>query len=115
MPLIETAELETVGDVPLSERPRSVKSILETEFSKAISVVLRDGEVLSRHLSAEPISVLCLGGKGTFLAGEKLEEATSLSPGVLLTLDAGVFHEVRSEPGLYFLLTKFKRTDNIVR
>ena len=68
--------------------------------------------MLSRHSSPEPIMILCLGGKGTFLAGDTLEEAIALDPGVLLTLDAGVVHEVRSEPELHLMLTKFKKSNN---
>lgn len=72
-----------------------------------VEIMLRDGDVLKRHSAAEPITVLCLSGNGTFRAGPDLSETIPLKAGTLITLDAGVEHEAAAAPDLHLLVSKF--------
>ena len=76
---------------------------------RMVVVELVNGDVLSKHKANEPISVLCIAGTGVFRAGEDLEDSQALAPGTLITLDAGIPHEVTADDWLRLLLTKFKQ------
>ena len=105
--MICVADLE-LGNVSVAEKTKDVKEIFNGSRRRMVEVTLRNNDVLSQHKASEPISVLCLGGNGRFLAGADLEESQVLRPGTLLTLEADVYHEVLAEPELHILVTKFK-------
>ncbi len=97
-----------LGNVSGGEKSKDVKEIFNGDRRRMVEVTLRNNDVLSKHKAAEPITVLCLGGSGRFLAGADLEESQILKPGTLLTVEAEVFHEVIAEPDIHILVTKFK-------
>lgn len=97
-----------LGNVSGGEKTKDVNEIFNGDRRAMVEVALRDNDVLAKHKANEPISVLCLGGSGRFLAGPNLEESQLLRPGTLLTLEAEVYHEVIAEPELHILVTKFK-------
>ena len=71
-------------------------------------VNLVNSDILAKHRSAEPITVLCLAGTGTFRAGAELEDSQPLSAGTLITVEGGIDHQVEAEPSLKLLVSKFK-------
>jgi quercetin dioxygenase-like cupin family protein len=103
--LIKNLELR---ELPQSEKPKQVKEIFSGARRVLIEVTLRNNEILAKHKAAEPITVLCLAGNGTFRAGRDLEDEEKLEAGILLTLEAAVEHEVVAEPELRLLITKFR-------
>ena len=103
--LLENFELGSVTD---GEANKEVKKIFDGAGRWLLSIVLRRGEVLAKHKAAEPITVFCLAGRGTFRAGENLEDELPLAAGTLLTLEAGIDHEVTAEPEVHILVTRFK-------
>lgn len=74
---------------------------------KIMQVILRRNAVLKAHKAAEPITVQCAAGAGELLDVSK-NKIYKLSPGVLITVEPGVVHEVRALPEVSILLTKFK-------
>lgn len=102
------------GIVSDSASSKDVNEIFNGDRRRMVEVTLRNNEILSKHKAIEPISVLCLGGGGRFLAGPELEESYVLRPGTLLTLEAEVYHEVIAEPELHILVTKFKDGDQSI-
>jgi quercetin dioxygenase-like cupin family protein len=76
---------------------------------KMVAVELANGDALTKHKATEPISVLCVAGTGIFRAGEDLENSQALRPGTLITLDAGIPHDVTADDWLRLLVTKFKQ------
>ena len=108
MKQIELIEKFNFGE-PFSDGPeKQVREIYDGARRRMIKVKLSGGAVLTKHKAVEPISVLCLAGRGVFTAGAELEEKIDLSAGVLITLGAGVEHEVVAAPEIYLLVTKFK-------
>lgn len=103
--LLANFELNKIAD---GEKLKDVKKIFDGTRRQIISVVLRGGEMLSKHKANEPITVFCLAGRGTFRAGKDLEEEQKLVAGTLLTLEGGIEHEVVAEPEIHILVTKFK-------
>ena len=109
MKSIELIEKFNLGE-PLSGggSAKQVREIYNGARRRMIEVKLSGNAVLTKHRSAEPISVLCLAGEGVFRAGTELEDRLELSPGVLLTLEGGIEHEVVAAPDIHILVTKFK-------
>ena len=97
-----------LGEIAETAKPKDVKEIFNGSRRRLLEVKLRDGEVLSKHKAAEPITVLCLAGSGTFRAGADLSDEQTLVAGTLVTLEGGVEHEVVAEPAIDLLVTKFK-------
>ncbi len=93
-----------------TEKGIEVKELFNGFNRRIVEVKLTENKILSKHKAAEPITIFCLAGKGTFLAGKDLEEKQPLRAGTLITLEAEIEHEVIAEPELHILVTKFKET-----
>jgi len=89
-------------------KDKSVEQLYDGAFRRIVAVRLRSGAVLSRHHADVPITVYCVSGNGKFNAGANLEDSQDLQAGTLITLEAGVEHEVIAEPEIHILVTKFK-------
>ncbi|MBK8466221.1 MAG: hypothetical protein IPL32_10360 [Chloracidobacterium sp.] len=89
---------------------KEVNQLFDGEFRRIVGVRLRNNAVLSRHHAAVPITVYCISGKGIFSAGANLEDTQDLRAGTLITLEAGVEHEVIADPALHILVSKFKNS-----
>ncbi|MBK7394160.1 MAG: hypothetical protein IPI64_12830 [Chloracidobacterium sp.] len=100
-------ELETDADGDLA-RDKVVNQLYDGAFRRIVAVRLRNGADLSRHHADVPITVYCVSGNGKFNAGSDLEDSQDLQAGTLITLEAGVEHEVIADPELHILVTKFK-------
>jgi quercetin dioxygenase-like cupin family protein len=85
----------------------AVTQLFEGGSRKILGVRLKNGAVLARHKADVPITVLCLAGSGTFTAGADLEDSQELRAGTLITLEAGIEHEVTAEPSIHILVSKF--------
>ena len=102
--LVRTFGLNQLADI---EKPKQVTVLFDGPGRKLIEVKLRNGAVLAKHQAAGPITVLCLAGSGRFSAGKDLDESQGLVAGSLITLEAGVDHEVVASPDIDLLVTKF--------
>lgn len=108
MKQIELIEKFNIGEPLAGNKSKQVREIYNGARRRMVEVKLSGSAVLTKHKASEPISVLCLAGQGVFTAGANLEESLDLSAGVLITLDAGVEHEVTAAPEIHLLVTKFK-------
>ena len=89
-------------------KDKTVNQLYDGTFRRIVAVRLRNGAILSRHHADVPITVYCVSGNGKFNAGAELEDSQDLQTGTLITLEAGVEHEVTADPELHILVTKFK-------
>lgn len=89
-------------------KDKAVDQLYDGAFRRIVAVRLRNGAILSRHHADVPITVYCISGNGKFNAGADLEDSQELQAGTLITLEAGVEHEVIAEPKIHILVTKFK-------
>ena len=92
----------------IDEGDKSVQQIFNGPRRQLLEIKLQNGAVLTKHRANEPITVLCLAGSGRFMAGEDLEESQKMRVGTLVTLEAGILHEVAAEPEIHILVSKFK-------
>ncbi|MEO6656349.1 MAG: hypothetical protein ABIO36_09740, partial [Pyrinomonadaceae bacterium] len=88
-------------------RDKQVNELLKGAFRRIVEVRLKNGAVLSRHKADVPITVVCLSGSGIFTAGKDLEDSQELRAGTLITLEAGIEHEVTAAPSLHIIVTQF--------
>lgn len=108
MKTITLLEKFDLGGQLKAAKNKEVRELYNSTRRRLIDIKLTDNAILTKHTAPEPITVLCLAGKGVFSAGENLEEKLDLSAGVLLTLEAGIQHEVAAEPDIHILVTRFK-------
>ncbi len=87
-------------------KDRQVDLLFEGPRRKLIQITLRNGAVLAKHTAPVPITIQGLAGKGTLFVGDE-REAVALEPGVLVTLEPNVPHEIQASPAVSFLLTQF--------
>jgi quercetin dioxygenase-like cupin family protein len=105
---IELLKHLEIGEISESEKFKEVKEIFNGTRRRIVEVKLRNNSMMAKHKAIEPITVLCLAGTGVFRAGKDLEDEQKLQAGTLITLEAGIEHEVVAEPALNLLVTKFK-------
>lgn len=105
---IELVKQFELGKIPQTAKNKDAAKIFDGTRRQMLEVILRGGEVLSKHKAKEPITVFCLAGEGTLRAGRDLEEEQKLTAGTLITLEAEIEHEVAAEPEIHILVTKFK-------
>ena len=106
---IELIEKLKFGGKLHSEKDKEARRLFIGSRRQIMEVTLSNNAVLSKHKAAEPITVLCLAGNGTFFAGEDLQDTQTLEAGTFITLEADVPHEVVAEPELRVLVTKFRK------
>lgn len=85
-----------------------VNRLLDAPFRLIVEIFLKNNAVLKRHSADVPITVLCLSGRGIFSAGNDLEDSQEMIAGTLITLEAGVEHELTADSEIHILVTKFK-------
>jgi quercetin dioxygenase-like cupin family protein len=95
------------SDKQKAEKNKEVRILLNNGTLQILEIKLFNGEILSKHSSPSPISVLCLSGNGIFKAGENLLEEQKLTAGTLLYLEKEIPHEVVAESEIIILVTKF--------
>ena len=105
---IELVKQFELGKIPQTSKNKDAAKIFDGTRRQILEVILQNGEVLSKHIAKEPITVFCLAGKGTFRAGKDLQEEQKLTAGTLITLEAEIEHEVVAESEIHILVTKFK-------
>lgn len=71
-----------------------------------VQITLRNEATLAAHKAPVPITIHCVAGSGTLtLPGQG--PAVPLKPGVLVTIEPGVVHEIVASPSVSILLTQF--------
>lgn len=85
---------------------RQVVPLFSGSRRTLVQITLRNGATLAAHKAAVPITIHCVAGGGTLtLPGQGA--VLSLKPGVLVTLEPGVVHEIVAAPSVSILLTQF--------
>jgi len=83
-----------------------IDALFEGPKRKLVQITLRHEAILESHSAPEPITIQCLSGKGTLIVGDK-RETVQLEPGVLVTIEPNIVHEIKSQPAVAVLLTRF--------
>lgn len=84
---------------------KQVVSLFTGQGRKLVQITLRNGATLEAHKAPVPITIHCVAGTGMLTVSG--QPAVALKPGVLVTLEPGVVHEVVAAPSVSILLTQF--------
>jgi len=86
-------------------KPLSKKMLDKGERRIIVEVTLRDGNALGVHTENTPFMVYGIAGEGVLILGDN-EKSITLTPGVLVTVETGVAHDVIAKPNLSILVFK---------
>jgi quercetin dioxygenase-like cupin family protein len=110
-----TTSTAAAGENPMTVLPlqtgiepgtdKQVVSLFTGPGRKLVQIVLRNGATLEAHKAPVPITIHCVAGTGTLTVSG--QPAVALKPGVLVTLEPGVVHEILAVPSVSVLLTQF--------
>ena len=85
--------------------PLSKKMLDKGERRIIAEVTLRDGKALGVHTEDTPFMVYGIAGEGVLVLGDN-EKSIPITPGVLVTVETGVAHDVIAKPNLSILVFK---------
>lgn len=85
---------------------KQIDLLFEGPRRKIVQITLRNNGVLESHKAVEPITIQCISGKGTLSVGNG-KESLELISGVIVTIEPNTVHEIKSEPAVSVLLSKF--------
>jgi quercetin dioxygenase-like cupin family protein len=89
-------------------KDKEVKVLFEGERIKFVQLTLRNGMSLKSHSAEEPSTIQCVAGNGELIIGQgENSETIRLHPGVFVTLDANVLHDVIAKSSVSILLIRF--------
>ncbi len=94
-------------------KDKEAKVLFEGERRKIVQLTLRNGMSLKSHSAEEPITVQCVAGSGELIigAGEN-SELIKLQPGVFVTIEANILHDVIGKPSVSIVLIRFLEENN---
>jgi quercetin dioxygenase-like cupin family protein len=87
-------------------KDREVQTLLADQWRKLVLICLRNGALLTDHSARVPITIQALLGQGTLRVGDSV---FTLSPGIIVPVDAHVEHNVQAEPAVALLVTFFRQ------
>ncbi len=86
-------------------KPLSKKMLDKGDKRIIAEITLRDGKGLGVHTEETPFMGYGIAGKGELILGDK-EKSITIEPGVLVTVETGVAHDVIATPNLSILVFK---------
>ncbi len=87
-------------------KDKQIEQLFAGPRRKLVQITLRNNAVLDAHKAAVPITIQCVAGRGTLTAGGA-SQTVELTPGVLVTLEPNLVHEIAAQPDVSILLTQF--------
>lgn len=87
-------------------KDKEVEQLYEGPGRKLVQITLRNNSILEAHKAAVPITIQCVAGSGILKVADA-PEPIALKPGVLVTIEANVIHEIKANPDVSILLTQF--------
>jgi len=87
-------------------KDKEVEQLYEGPGRKLVQITLRNNGILEAHKAAVPITIQCVAGSGILKVADATEPF-ELKPGVLVTIEANVLHEIKANPDVLILLTQF--------
>ena len=89
-------------------KDKETKVLFEGERRKIAQLTLRNEMSLKSHSAEEPITVQCVAGSGELIIGEgENSKLIKLQPGVFITIEANVLHDVIGKPSVSIVLIRF--------
>jgi quercetin dioxygenase-like cupin family protein len=87
-------------------KDKQIEQLFDGPRRKLAQITLRNSAVLDSHKASVPITIQCVAGSGTLITGGA-EAPVALAPGVLVTIEPNVMHEIKAQPSVSILLIQF--------
>lgn len=87
-------------------KAKEVEQLFAGPGRTLLQITLRNNAVLEAHKASVPITIQCIAGSG-ILQVDQTAEPIELKPGVLVSIEANVLHEIKAGPDVSILLTQF--------
>lgn len=100
-----------LNNVKYNDNKPSISLVLDTNFSKEISIAFKDGQIMKDHKSPYPIMVQVLKGSINFGVQDEIIELTT---GDLISLKENVVHNLKAKGDSVVRLT-LSKLDSINR
>ncbi|AKF25236.1 cupin [Sulfurovum lithotrophicum] len=81
------------NDLKFSEESVVITPMLESDFGKEIRIAFKEGQIMKKHKTKFPITVMTLRGSIEFGVGEK---KVILNEGDVIALEGNVMHELKA-------------------
>jgi quercetin dioxygenase-like cupin family protein len=93
----------------LSEgKEREIIALFEMNQRKIVQLTLRNGTRLESHKVNVPILIQCISGEGELLVpNNETIDVIKLEPGITVSLEPDILHEVVAKPAVSIMLIKF--------
>ena len=89
-------------------KTREVQTLFADQWRKLVLISLRHGGLLTDHSARVPITIQALLGSGILRVGS---DEYTLTPGVIVPVDAHIVHNVQADPDLALLVTFFRQPE----
>lgn len=89
----------------------SISVLMETETTKEIRILFKEGQLMKKHQTSFPITVSMIKGKLDFGVNDKI---LSLIEGDLISLEGGVPHDLKAKTDCIVRLT-LSKLDSVKR
>jgi len=87
-------------------KDKQIEQLFHGPRRKILQITLRNNAILDEHKAAAPITIQCVAGKGALKAGDA-GESIDLTPGLLVTIESNIAHEVKGLPAVSILVCQF--------
>ena len=87
-------------------KEKQIEQLFSGPRRKIIQITLRDSAILDAHKAAVPITIQCIAGSGTLRVDDG-GESIELKPGILVTIEPNVVHEINASPAVSILVSQF--------
>jgi quercetin dioxygenase-like cupin family protein len=110
-PLPDAAPEKTMQRLPLQPaigtgEDKHIEQLFNGPRRRLVQIILRNGATLDAHKAAVPITIQCVAGSGLLQVGDA-REIVELTPGVLVTIEPNIVHEIQARPAVSILLSQF--------
>jgi len=80
-------------DLKFSDESVVIKPMLDSNFGKEIRIAFKEGQIMKKHKTKFPITVMTMKGSIEFGVGEK---TVILNEGDVIALEGNVMHELKA-------------------
>ena len=88
-------------------KDKQIEPLFHGPRRRVFQITLRNSAILESHKAAVPITIQCIAGNGILNAGDG-GEPVDLTPGILVTIEPNIVHEVKALPAVSILVSQFR-------
>jgi len=87
-------------------KDKQIEPLFHGPHRRVFQITLRNSAILDSHKAAAPITIQCIAGSGILNAADG-SASIDLTPGILVTIEPNIAHEVKALPSVSILVSQF--------